>query len=75
MTTTADLAKMMNVSEADCARFIAAIRPMVERGMSIEAAIVRSQKIAEAFANNAVRLSSDLRETAIDWFFPAQEAA
>lgn len=67
-----DLAKLMNVTEADAAGFVAALRVWINKGYSLEDAIAAHMAVMTGSLNHAIEFAnSDAgRAFAADAFFP-----
>lgn len=51
--TTTDLAKMMNVTEADLDGFLAVLRHWMGKGLTLDQAIERNLEVMKGMANRA----------------------
>jgi hypothetical protein len=66
MTTIADLAKMMNVTEADVAGFVACLRVWLAKGYTFDQAIERHMAQMHRFVNrDAAEIVEAFRPVAI----------
>lgn len=69
MNKIAELAALMNVTEADVSGFVAALSVWIAKGYSFEQAIAKNMEVMIGLANNAVEISKR-KEIAVDAFFP-----